>query len=159
MMKCPFFAFVAAGLLASLAFATPSHAGSVLATTTAALVAPAGTISADAEITYSSAPIGPITILGTTTVTVTSSSIVGDTVTINYTPVKGNQELDFTFLATPPISISADKLTGVVGPGPVGIIANVTTAAIPEPASIALLGIGMTGFLAFRRLFKRTTVA
>jgi hypothetical protein len=29
----------------------------------------------------------------------------------------------------------------------------------PEPASWALLGIGMTGFLAFRRLFKRHAVA
>jgi len=34
-----------------------------------------------------------------------------------------------------------------------------TTTSIPEPTSIALLGIGMTGFLAFRRLFKRTSVA
>jgi hypothetical protein len=29
----------------------------------------------------------------------------------------------------------------------------------PEPASWALLGIGMTGFLAFRRYFKKTSVA
>jgi len=29
----------------------------------------------------------------------------------------------------------------------------------PEPTSIALLGIGISGFLAFRRLFKRTYVA
>jgi len=31
--------------------------------------------------------------------------------------------------------------------------------SVPEPTSMALLGIGMTGFLAFRRLFKRTSVA
>jgi hypothetical protein len=34
-----------------------------------------------------------------------------------------------------------------------------SSAAIPEPASWALLGIGMTGFLAFRRFFKKTSVA
>jgi hypothetical protein len=36
---------------------------------------------------------------------------------------------------------------------------SVSSTAIPEPSSLALLGIGMTGFLAFRRLFKRPSVA
>jgi len=35
----------------------------------------------------------------------------------------------------------------------------VTAVVVPEPTSLALLGIGMTGFLAFRRLFKRPAVA
>jgi hypothetical protein len=34
-----------------------------------------------------------------------------------------------------------------------------TIESVPEPASIALLGIGMTGFLALRRLFKRSKTA
>jgi PEP-CTERM motif len=34
-----------------------------------------------------------------------------------------------------------------------------TEAAVPEPGSFALLGVGMTGFLAFRRFFKKTSVA
>jgi hypothetical protein len=38
-------------------------------------------------------------------------------------------------------------------------VINQGFSAVPEPTSMALLGIGMTGFLAFRRLFKRTSLA
>jgi len=36
---------------------------------------------------------------------------------------------------------------------------TVTASSVPEPTSLALLGIGMTGFLALRRLLKRTSAA
>jgi len=50
---------------------------------------------------------------------------------------------------------------GASGAGPTDQYtgSTVVTSAIPEPTSLALLGIGMTGFLALRRLFKRTSAA
>jgi len=160
MMKRLFLLLVAAFLVASLGLATPSHAGSVLVTTDVNIIAPAGTSTDEVQITYTNAPALPITLLPATTVAVTGSSISGDTISVFYTPITGNQTLDFTFVAAPPIALNEDHLLGIIGPGPTGLTANVTTSGlVPEPTSIALLGIGMTGFLAFRRLFKRTSVA
>jgi PEP-CTERM motif-containing protein len=38
-------------------------------------------------------------------------------------------------------------------------VSQLFSQGVPEPSSWALLGIGMTGFLAFRRFFKKTPVA
>ena len=147
MLKRSDFLSLAAGLLASLAFATPSRAGSV-ATTYVEIMAPAVATSTDVEITYTSAPSAP-TYLGSTTVSPSSYSISGDMLTINYAPIKGNQELDFTFASSDPsITFTADKLTGVAGlPSgePEGLLVSVVPPSVPEPTSLALLGIGLSG--------------
>ena len=159
MMKRLFLPLVAAVLVASLGLATSSHAGSVVVTTDVNIIRAGRYVNGRGPITYTNAPALPITVLPSTTVSVTGSSISGDTLSVFYTPITGNQTLDFTFVAAPPIALNEDHLLGIVGPGPTGLTANVFTSAVPEPTSMALLGIGMTGFLAFRRLFKRTSVA
>jgi hypothetical protein len=162
MMKRSFFLALAAGLVASLMLTTPTQAGSVVTTEAGFSVTPSTGLASDIEVTYSITPTGPLTWLGTTTVNVLSTSIVGNTITVNFTPVNAG-EVDFTFAtaAAPPVTFTSASLTGVTAGAKGTLSVGVAAAAtgVPEPASIALLGIGMTGFLAFRRFFKKTSVA
>jgi hypothetical protein len=78
---------------------------------------------------------------------------------------------DFSKLVGGTISIGIDQPVTVLPGGFITVVGHPgvkTTAAglglseataVPEPASLALLGIGMSGFFAFRRFFKRTSVA
>jgi len=166
MMKGSLFLALAAGLLASLMLTTPSQAGSTLVTTDVTFsVSPAGATASDFEITYGAgtAP-GPVTILAATTVTGIAfppSTIVGDTIHIDFTPASSGI-LDFTFLTAlaPPITYTKASLTGVAAGDKGTLTVSVSPGGgVPEPTSLALLGIGITGFFAFRRFFKRTSVA
>jgi hypothetical protein len=69
------------------------------------------------------------------------SPLVGGTITITLSHSTGGLSGAFT----------GHALSGAVGLG-----VQEASAAVPEPASIAMLGIGMTGLLAIRRLLKRS---
>lgn len=146
-------------LLASLAFATPSQAGSVVVTTVSYATATPGLL--DLDMTYTGA--GTITGLapgvapGGGTVTL----LTPNEVQIAFAPANVGPfgPFSFSFNST---AMSGTSVTPSFNPSGVTLTNfsfGLTQNVIPEPSSMALLGIGVTGFLAFRRLFKRTRVA
>jgi hypothetical protein len=171
-MKRSFFRTLAAALLASLAFATSSQAGTVV--TTNVDFGLGGPVAAQTSIVIDySASTGPITGLGdlkfltTPTTTVTATQTGADQVTVTFAPAPGATQALVSYQFTSgvsfpnaPTSITVSGVTAT--PGPSSLVTtslSYSLGAVPEPTSMALLGIGMTGFLAFRRLFKRTSVA
>jgi hypothetical protein len=153
MTKRSFLLTAAAGLLASIAFAAPSHAGSVLIEFSVT-----GGTATDVQLDY----------LANTTVTVLAGS---NPTAAEITPIDGQGTtfitLNFAARSTGTIYLSDGPgappiLYGLSGLSPGYKSSTITVtpyASVPEPTSFALLGIGMTGFLAFRRLFKRNSVA
>jgi hypothetical protein len=141
------------GLMISLMTLT-SRAGSVVqtslaySTATPALTeidisyAGAGTITG---LTLDSAPAGTVIKLGTPT-----------TVNVDLMPANGGPaSAIFTFTSSMPfssISVSdvafTPKISKVVD-------FSLNLAEVPEPTSLSMIGIGLTGLLVFRRLFRR----
>jgi PEP-CTERM motif len=154
MMKRSFLG-LAAGILASMALAAPSHAGHI--TITGAWSVPGATAS-ELDFTFSA----PVTaIVSSSGVPMPVGSIPPpppNEVIFTYTPGVVGGLLTFTVDTTGVFLTGEVNGASIVGT-PTEVNFNFVTASVPEPSSMALLGIGMTGFLAFRRLFKRTAVA
>jgi len=168
MTKRSLFLTVAAGLLASVAFATPSQAAPQTVTTSVTFTVLDQGIVNDFTITYAP-PVDPISALAITgiaggTVTEVAPSPGSNSLLANFNSfnsASGTQHFTITFTTNnagaPGFSFSNFGFSG--GSNSVSSVVTVTPGIVPEPTSMALLGIGMTGFLAFRRLFKRTSVA
>jgi hypothetical protein len=158
MMERSLFWALAIGLLASLALAAPSHAGSV--TVTGSWSVPGATAS-EIDFFFS----GPVTAVDSLSgVPVPNPPTIvpppPNEVVFTYTPGVVGGALTFTVETSGIFQTGEVNGSSIVGtPSAVNFDFRTVATAIPEPASIALWGIGMTGFLAFRRLFKRTAAA
>jgi len=178
MMMRSLFRWLAVGLLASLAFATPSQAGYVV--TAGGSISSSGSATAsDFAFTFSDPVSGPFTIVSATGafggVTPTAS---GDVVAFNFASPSTSGSVIFTFTTSDPgitlvgyspagilNSSSLDTLGSSGGAQVTSVSEPSTTASpgigvtsVPEPSTMALLGIGMTGFLVFHRFLRRTKV-
>jgi hypothetical protein len=156
MMKRSSILALAAGFVASLALAAPSHAGTVTVSGTWSVP---GATATEIDFFFSA----PVTAIDSFTgaPAPNAPTIVPpppNEVVFTYTPDRVGGALTFT------VETTGVFLTGEVnGASIIGTPREVNfnfapAASTPEPSSIALLGIGVTGFLAFRRLFKRKAV-
>jgi len=142
-------------LLAGLASATPAHAASVITTSINFTTATPGLTEID--LTYSG--VGVLSGLTPTSFSGGTATLVGSVVELKFVPANVGP-FAFTFTMqdstntpaslSPTFTPSNSEFTG---------FGFHITQSVPEPGSLALIGIGMTGLLAFRRFFKKTSAA
>lgn len=167
MKKQSFSIALGVGLLSGLAFATPGHAGGMYVTTVT-LTNNAGVGDVDDIVTYWKTSTGGVISLTDPILTATAGTIDlfgSDVVDAEFNlGLAAGGKVTFTFQSTDakPMFVSGEwSYTGSNGrPAETNIMKahddlTVSTAPVPEPTSMALLAGGITGLLAFRRLWSR----
>jgi len=173
----------ALGLIASFTLVTPSQAASTLVTTSATLNSGNATTYTGLVVTYTTAA-GDFNSLTLTSNGTLSSTFPGlplqSTITLSTPPPVLTNEEVVSGYSPSSFGVSLTEAYSFIVPVPIGTAeatvmitgiyfvestgAHVTptahsltfssVAAIPEPTSMSLLGIGMASFLAFRRFFN-----
>jgi hypothetical protein len=118
-----------------------------------------GTPPADTLLSYTTSTAGT-NILGSFNINgsmPTSNPIVNALPGFDFSPFSNGGFINLS-LSDVGVDIGLAIVTGGTLTG-TGAFTEVASSGVPEPGSLALLGIGMTGFLAFRRYFKKTSVA
>lgn len=165
MPKRSFAVALAMAVFASLAFSAPTKAGTYITTVTAVNISGAAADDFEATFTGTGGTVSNINVLyssgiATTTKTLPVGSIAPNGTGIYFaTPLpQFTGVLVYQFQTNfQDIALASAVWTFKNGSpiaAPPGTVSIVTTA-VPEPASMALLGIGMAGFISFRRFFKR----
>lgn len=177
MSRRSFFLAPIFGLLASLALASPSMATPmyVVNVQEGFNVSNATFTPTITSVTYTFSGLDTVSGLSVNARGVTSPFAYVDptigsngttTVTISYSPAVLLAGGSFSFdtlsttsnvtLIASEIKLVSAMVTAASGNTLMSDNLHFTVLSVPEPNSMALLGIGMTSFLAFRRFFKRT---
>jgi len=164
-MRRSFFLMLAAGLLASLAPVSSGYAGTMIETFAQIVPNGIGGSAKDIELTFTGGTLDGFVSAMPGSIVSTYSPLSGSTtvVTITFASAETSGFVDFTYnVGSGAPSVTAITLTDVTGATlshPLGVVGgSQILGGVPEPSSMALLGIGMAGFFACRRLFKRNAV-